>query len=88
LGEASASASADFSAPTLNAKECKLEIKLPSFSFGFVLPKIPFPPILPFPKFGFALSCKLPIPLDVSAGLAFGGGKVACFDVDQFDLNT
>lgn len=85
-GAGDASADADFTKPSISAEACKLEIKLPSFSFGFVLPSIPFPPVLPFPKFGFKLSCKLPVAIDVSAGLEFGGGKVACFDVDAMSL--
>lgn len=76
------SADAAFNAPSVNASICNFQIKLPTFSFGFILPPIPIPPTIPFPKFGFALSCNPGDPINVSAGLAFGGGKVACFDVD------
>jgi hypothetical protein len=87
-GLGSAGATGEFGAPSLNADICEFSLKLPSFSFGFVLPSIPFPPVLPFPKFGFELSCKLPNPIDISAGLEFGGGRIACFDVDPMSLTT
>jgi hypothetical protein len=80
-------ASASFNDPSVNASVCNFQFKLPSFAFGFVLPPIPFPPTLPFPKFGFELSCRLPNPINVSAGLEFGGGRIACFDVDPFSLD-
>jgi len=73
------SADASFNAPSVNASLCNFSIKLPSFKvgFNFALPAF----ALPFPKFGFALSCDPSAPISVSAGLEFGGGKVACFDV-------
>lgn len=82
------SADASFNAPSLNASLCEFRLKLPSFTFGFVLPPIPFPPTLPFPKFGFELSCDPSNPIDISAGLEFGGGRIACFEVDQDSLDT
>lgn len=76
------SADASFNAPSLNASLCNFQLKLPSFSFGFVLPPLPFPPNIPFPKFGFALSCNPADPINVSAGIAYGGGKIPCLDAD------
>ena len=73
------SADAKFGAPELNADLCRFQLKLPTFSFGFVFPNIPFPPTLPFPKFGFALTCDPRNPIDISAGIDFGGGRLPCF---------
>ena len=73
---------ADFDGPTLNASPCNFQIGLPRFSFGFQLPSISFPPPIPFPKFAFELSCSLDQPVNVSAGLEYGGGRQPAFDPD------
>lgn len=82
------SGSTSFDKPDVNAANCQFQIKFPSFAFGVTIPSLPFPPILPFPTFGFELSCDPSKPINVSAGLAFGGGRVACFDTnpDQSDV--
>jgi hypothetical protein len=72
----------DFEAPDVKAEKCTISIKLPSFSFGFKLPPIKFPPEIPFPFFGFTLSCDASKPIDISAGFGNGGGRVAKFDTD------
>lgn len=87
-GASGGGANADFTAPELNASLCEFSLKLPSFSFGFVLPSIPFPPVLPLPKFGFELSCDPSKPIDISAGLEFGGGRIACFEIDPMGVST
>lgn len=68
---------AAFTKPELNASPCSFSFKLPSFTFGFTLPDIPFPPPLPIPRLKLVLSCDLKNPIDVSAGLEFGGGRVS-----------
>ena len=72
-----------FESPALNASPCNFTVKIPFPQFTLALPAIPFPP-LPFPIFNLSLSlsCSLDNPIDVSGGIAFGGGRVACFDVD------
>lgn len=81
-----ASATASFEKPTLNASKCTFEFKLPSFTFGFKLPSFKFPPFdLPIPRFKLAISCDLSNPIDVSAGLAYGGGREANADPSPDD---
>ncbi len=82
------SADPKFGAPSVNADLCHFQIKLSSFSIGFLLPPIPFPPPIPIPKFGFALSCDPSKPVSVNAGIDFGGGRLPCFDAspDNVDL--
>lgn len=67
----------------LKASLCEFSLKLPSFPFppAFSI-KIPFPPPFPFPKFSFALSCDPSKPIDITAGIEFGGGRQACFETE------
>ena len=62
--------------------------------FSFRLPSIPFPPAfsfniplfgIPFPKikFSFGLTCDPANPIDITTGLAWGGGRQACFETEQ-----
>lgn len=82
---AEAGAQPDFEKPELNASPCNFEFKLPKFSFGFFF-RFKFPPFdLPIPRFRLAISCDLSNPIDVSAGLDFGGGRVAKFDLSPDD---
>jgi hypothetical protein len=58
---------------------------LPSIllGLGIVLPSpLPIPPPLPKFKLAIGLNCSLDNPLDVSAGIEFGGGRVATGDPD------
>lgn len=80
---------ASFTKPELNASPCDFKFKLPTFSFGFVLPSFKFPPFdIPIPRFKLSISCDLSKPLDVSAGLDFGGGREAKFDPSPDDDDT
>jgi hypothetical protein len=74
---AQAGASAGFTKPELNASPCNFSFKLPSFTFGFTLKLPGFPPPIPIPRFRLALSCDLSKPIDVSAGLDYGGGRTS-----------
>lgn len=58
--------------------------KLPSFKFslGFKVPSIKFPPPLPTFKPSLGINCSTTNPINVSAGLAWGGGRVATSDPD------
>jgi hypothetical protein len=47
------------------------------FIFGFKLPSIAFPPKIPLPYLHLALNCNLSNPIDVSAGVAYGGGRAS-----------
>jgi hypothetical protein len=77
---------AGFTKPELNASPCEFQFKLPSFSFGLIIPPFKFPPFdIPIPRFKLALSCDLSNPIDVSVGLDFGGGRVATFDPNPDD---
>lgn len=79
----------DFNEPELNASPCSFELRLPKLSLSFKFP-IPFPPpfALPIPMLRFALSCDLSKPLDVTAGIAPGGGRTAQYDPDPDDEDT
>ena len=83
-GEAGAGVS--FDKPELNANPCEFRIVLPIPTLNLVLPAIPFPPF-PLPIFNLSLSltCSLDNPIDVSGGLAFGGGRTPCFDPSPDD---
>lgn len=86
MADAEASASASFDKPELNANPCEFKLKLPSFTFGLVLPPIKFPPFdIPIPRFKLSLSCDLSNPIDVSAGLEFGGGRASNNDPSPDD---
>ncbi len=74
---AKASITAGFSKPEINASPCEFRFKLPAFTFGFTLPDIPFPPPLPIPHLSLSHSCDLSKPIDVSAGISFGGGRTS-----------
>lgn len=74
-----------FTSPELNAEPCNFEFKLPNFTFGFNLPPFAFPPPIPIPRFRFAISCDLSKPIDVSAGLDYGGGRVSSYDLSPDD---
>lgn len=76
------SADAQFDAPGLSAQNCKLSLKLPSFSLAIFLP-FAFPPSLTLAfNFNLQLNCDLSNPIDLSGGLAFGGGRIVCADPD------
>ena len=79
---------AGFQKPTINASPCNFSFKLPSFTFGLILPPFKFPPFdLPIPRFRLTISCDLSKPIDVSAGLEYGGGRSSnadpCPDDDE-----
>lgn len=66
----------------IKASLCEFSFKFPDIKIPpvFNLPDIPFPPPLPIPKLAFSLSCDPNKPIDITAGLAFGGGRIACYD--------
>ncbi len=79
------SADPKFGKPDLNASPCNFTFKLPSFTFGFNF-SFKFPPFdIPIPRFRLAISCDLSNPVDVSAGLDFGGGRLSCSDPSPDD---
>lgn len=62
---------------------CGFALPLPSILLGIVLPSpLPIPPPIPIPKLAIGLNCSLDNPLDISAGIAFGGGRVGASDPD------
>ncbi len=83
-------ASVDFgslSGGEIKAEICNFSLKLPNIEIPptFKLPPLPFPPPLPIPKLSFSLSCDPSKPIDISAGLSFGGGKIPCSLPDPYD---
>lgn len=54
-----------------------------NFSFGFNLPPLPIPFKLPTIDISLAINCDLDNPFGFSAGVSFGGGRVASYDLDQ-----
>lgn len=68
---------ASFEAPELEATDCQIQFKLPNYSFGVSIPPFSFPPFeIPIPRLRLALSCDLSKPIDISASVASGGGRV------------
>ncbi len=64
----------------VTAEICNFSLHVPNIPLPpqFILPAIDFPPPLPIPKVSFALSCDPNKPIDLSAGIAFGGGRIPC----------
>lgn len=67
----------------LSASICGFEPKLPSIPFPpvFSLP-FEFPPPLPKLKLAWSLTCDPSKPIDITAGIEWGGGRVGCQDDD------
>lgn len=65
------------------ASVCGIDFTIPTFAVPPAI-SIPFqfPPPFPFPKLNFKLSCDPNDPIDISAGLENGGGRIACLDED------
>ena len=65
------------------ASLCGYALPNPLIVFGIKLPSpIPIPPPLPIPKLALGLNCSLDNPLDLSASVEFGGGRVGASDPD------
>jgi hypothetical protein len=78
--------SATFDKPELTASPCEFVLKFPFPTLTIVLPTFVFPPFpLPIFSFSFAISCSLDNPIDVTAGLEWGGSRKALFDPDPDD---
>ena len=79
--QASALAAGFQPSPMPVASLCGFKLPVFVFSLGFKQPTI-FP--LPFPEFALSLglNCSLENPIDVSAGVKFGGGRVSNADPD------
>lgn len=80
----SANAGFDDSGPPA-AELCGFKLPFAFFGFAFELPPITFPPA--FPRFGVALglNCSLDNPINVSASLPYGGGRIGTSDPDGDD---
>lgn len=76
-----ASATADFP-PSPAATTCGFSFALPKFTVKIFIPGFKFPPKLPLPFLSLALSCDLANPINVSAGVKFGGGRVSNAPLD------
>lgn len=81
--------SVEFGSPgeaTVVASICGFSLGLPKFPIPpkLKLPALPIPP-LPIPRLSFQLTCDPNKPIDVSAGLSFGGGKLPCSDPNPDD---
>ncbi len=79
-------ADASFQAGPPVAQLCGFKLPSLQFSFGFTLPPINFPPKLPSLQAAIGLNCDTDNPLDISAGLDWGGGRVGTQDPDPDDL--
>lgn len=82
----------DFGKPgdsALSASICGFNFTIPSFpfppAFNFAFN---FPPPLPIPKLGFALTCDPKNPIDITAGLEWGGGRISCQDANPDDVEA
>lgn len=86
MADVGATAALDFP-PSPDSSVCGFHIGLPRFSFAFILPSISLIPLPPLPFLGFALSCDLSKPIDITADLKlpFGGGRTPNNDPDPDD---
>ena len=75
----------DFDSGAVEAEGCSIKIALPTWTLGFKIPPIPFPPPLPIPRLSLVLSCDPSKPLDVSAGVEWGGGRKSQVDKSPDD---
>ncbi len=63
------------------ASVCGFELQIPTIPFPPALNiNFKFPPALPKIKFGYALTCDPKDPIDITAGLGWGGGRLSCSD--------
>jgi hypothetical protein len=83
----SASASVDVVPAAPAATICGFAIGIPRLKFGLSisLAGLGFPPELPIPWLSLKLTCSLSDPVDVSGGLAFGGGRPVNSEPDPDD---
>jgi hypothetical protein len=70
------------------ALPCGLSFKVPTFLFGFTLPTIAFPPPIPIPVFGFSLSCNPTDPINITAGLDYGGSRTPRYEQSPDETDT
>lgn len=76
------------SATTPAASLCGFKFPPPfTLTLAFKLPKIPFP-TLPIPYVQLGLSCDLNNPINISAGVADGGGRTANAPPNPDDTTT
>lgn len=63
------------------ASVCGFDFPFPTIPFppAFNLP-FTFPPKLPTIKFALKLTCNPRDPIDITAGIAYGGGRISCRD--------
>lgn len=87
-----ASVDAGFALGPPVASLCGFAIPSLRFKFGLKFPGLPgisFPPPLPFPFLSLGIHCDSDNPLDVTAGVKYGGGRVSNAppdpDQEQFD---
>ena len=79
-------AAAGFSTSPIPAESlCGFALPFLSFKLAFRPPALGFPP--PLPDFGisFGLNCSLDNPINVSASLPYGGGRIGTSDPDVDD---
>lgn len=79
-------ASAGFSqSPIPAATLCGFALPKLSFKLGFKLPALKFPPAPSSFGVSLGLNCSTDNPINVSAGLPYGGGRVSTSDPDPDD---
>jgi len=72
-----------FDNATVETQVCGVNLVIPIPTLTLNIPTIPFSfPAIPIPLLQFAISCNFDKPVDVSTGIAYGGGREAIFDPD------
>lgn len=61
---------------------CGFKIPFLLFGFSFKIPDFSFPPALPVFRLSIGINCLLSNPVNISAGVAYGGGRVSTSDPD------
>jgi hypothetical protein len=61
---------------------CGFKLPFLLFGFSFNVPEFDFPPKLPVFRLSIGINCLLSNPVNISAGVAYGGGRVSTSDPD------
>lgn len=82
------SVGAGFQPSPMAVELCGFALPFPYLGINIRIPNIPFPPELPSFLLAFGLNCDLDNPIDVTAGVGYGGGRVAGYDSSPDDNVT
>ena len=72
-----------FDNTVVETQVCGVSLVIPIPTLKLNIPAIPFAfPVIPIPLLQFSISCNFDKPVNVTSGIAYGGGREAIFDPD------